>query len=346
MRKTLKKIFFVLFISLFFVTNSQAFDLENFSLPKIKVVDQNMYLGADLSPIFLTGDLSLVEPAIQEIIASNYPARAEALAKMIKILRPHVVCLQEAWIFEFLPAGISWDFKELLLDALGGDYKEVVTNESLMEINLRESLGVRIKDQDVIIAKKYLEIVGDPETIVFEDQLTLPLPAPINSVTVSRGLSTVRLKIRGAEYLIANTHLEAFHPGVRLSQAEQIIDELNGLTEPIVLAGDFNAEPGWPAYDAIIAEFDDAWPPRLIGRRNTGFTFGRDDLISNDAVFDERIDFVFTRNHRAVTLVGLTVGKSEFSKTDPVPYPPDFTSLIRLWPSDHLGLFFTLILPQ
>ena len=99
---------------------------------------------------------------------------------MVKKLGPDVLFLQEAWIFEYLPLGISWDFKELLLDALGDDYKEVVTNEYLLDIDLLTSFGVRIKDQDVIIAKKHVKIVGEPKTIIFWDQFTTPpIPDPL-----------------------------------------------------------------------------------------------------------------------------------------------------------------------
>lgn len=244
-----------------------------------------------------------------------------------------------------LSFGISWDFKTLLMNALGDDYKHVVTNEDLTDIDLLASFGVRIKDQDVIIAKKHVKIIGKPENIIFDDQLTLPIP-DIGPITVIRGLSTARLRIRRAKYLIGNTHLEAIEPVVRLSQADQVVYELSGKKEPIILAGDFNSQPGWPAYNAIVEDFDDAWPSRLIGRSDPGFTFGRDDLISNDAVFDERIDYVFTRNRHAATLLGLTVGKYKLSKTAPVLYPTDPPSYVRLWPSDHLGLFFILILPQ
>ena len=220
MGKVLKKLFLILFISLFFVSYSQAFNSKHFHIPKVKVMDQNMYLGADLSPLFgeelNPEEIEIVAgEIIAEIIASNYPARAEAFAKMIKTLRPDVVCFQEAWIFEFKPLGINWDFKELILDALGDEYKEVVTNEELLDLNL-QTFGVRIKDQDVIIAKKYVAIVGEPETTIFDAQLTLP--TAIGTVKVTRGLSTARLRIRGAEYLIGNTHLEAFHPTVRLSR--------------------------------------------------------------------------------------------------------------------------------
>jgi len=345
MEKSLKKLFFVLFISLFFVSNSQAADLEDFYLPKVKVMNQNMYLGADLSPL-LGGDLAQIPAVIGEIINSWYPARAAALARTIKKAGPDVVCLQEAWIFEYVPEEIKWNFKTLLLDALGDDYKEVVTNEGLLDVDLRQVFGVRIKDQDVIIAKKQVKI-GDTETLTFDRQLTIDIDPPIGQQTVFRGLSIARLKIRGKWYTIGNTHLEAFDyldPGVRLSQAKQVLYELSDEIEPIMLFGDINDQPdsqAYSAYDAITDEFDDAWLGRLLGRRDPGLTFGRINLIDDDQVFYERIDFGFIRNHRAITLLGVTVGKSEFSKTDPIP-----PSGVRLWPSDHLGLFFILILPQ
>jgi endonuclease/exonuclease/phosphatase family metal-dependent hydrolase len=344
MGKIVKKLFLILLIGLFFVSYSHAFGSKRF--PIVKVLDQNMYLGADLSPL-IGGDPAQMQAVIRAIIASNYPARARAMARTIKLFRPDVVCLQEAWIFEFLPEGISWNFKTLLLEALGDDYKEVVTNAGLTDVNLLPLFGVRIKDQDVILAKKNV-IIGDTDTFVFADSIVfdeLPFPPPNDSVTVYRGLSTARLKIRGKWYTVGNTHLESFHPVIRYYQAVELVDEFDGETEPIILAGDFNSDPDGPAYQVIVEEFDDAWPRRLIGRRDPGFTYGREDLISDDANFYERIDFVFTRNRRATTLVGLTVGKTAFSKTLPVPYP-DPPSIVRLWPSDHLGLFFTLILPQ
>ena len=342
MAKTLKHWLLVVGLGFVFIAQAEAFHAQKFSLSKVKLINQNMYLGTDLSPIFLTGDLSLIQSAVEEIIASNYPARAQAMAKVIKRLKPHVLCLQEAWIFEYLPAGISWNFKTLLLDALGSDYYEVVTNEELMEIDLRDMLGVRVKDQDVIIAHKTVEMIGVPQTMVFQDLFALGLPPLINEVKLARGLSMANLKIGGMEYTVANTHLEAFDPETRLSQAEEVVDEMNDAALPAILAGDFNAWPGWPAYDVIISAFDDAWPGRLIGQSDPGYTFGRDDLISDTADFNERIDFVFTRHHQVATLVGLTVGKTALSKTEPVLYPTEPPAYLRLWPSDHLGLFFIL----
>jgi endonuclease/exonuclease/phosphatase family metal-dependent hydrolase len=366
MGKALKRLFIVLFIILFFSSFPPLPDAEGFQLHNIKVLDQNMYLGADLEPLFT--DPTAVPDVLAKVIASNYPARAEAFARIIKILNPDVICLQEAFIFQLLVVqddsglvplpGYDWDFKQLLLGFLGGDYYEVVTNNRLFQIMVpiddSPVTYVRIQDQDVILAQKRVIPAGSPETIIFETLLSLPLTLPPNVTPVEteipRGLSTARLNVRGAEYLIANTHLEAYddpiYEPLRVAQAEEVVEKLSGEAEPIILAGDFNALPDGPAYEVITDEFDDAWLRRIIGRRDPGFTYGRLDLIGDDAVFDQRIDYVFTRNRYTITLAALTTGKTEFSKTVPVPYPTDPPSLVRLWPSDHLGLFFALILPQ
>jgi endonuclease/exonuclease/phosphatase family metal-dependent hydrolase len=359
MGKILRRLFIVLFIILFFSSFALLPDAEGFQLHNVKVLDQNMYLGAELEPLFT--DPSAIPFVLGEIMASNYPARAEAFARMIKLLKPDVVCLQEAFIFQILvPVGsglvplpeFDWDFKQLLLGFLGGDYYEVVTNQLFgITAPIDASTYVRIQDQDVILAQKDVIKVGMPKTFIFRTLLSLPLALPPDYFTadseIPRGLSTARLRIRGEKYLIANTHLEAYDDPVdeplRMAQAKEVVKKLNGKAKPIILAGDFNALPDGPAYNVITDEFDDAWLRRIIGRSDPGFTFGRDDLISDDAVFDERIDFVFTRNRYTITLAALTIGKTEFSKTVPVPYPTLDDPQVQLWPSDHLGLFFALI---
>ena len=357
-----KKVLLITVISLFIVSGAQAFNKEHFYIPKIKVMNQNLYLGADLTPLF-GGGLSQVEAVIGEIVASNYPARAEAHARIIKKSGAEVICLQEAWIFKLapredlgLPEGIHWDFKQLILDALGDGYKEVVTNNYLYKVDKMKAFGVYLEDQDVMIAKKRVKI-GMTEAFAFDDdrQLTLPLGPPFGPQTVYRGLSIAELKIRGKWYTVANTHLEAIDefageplPFRRL-QAEQVVDELSDEMEPILLFGDMNDQPDSPeydAYDVITEEFEDAWPGRILGRRDSGLTYGRENLIDDHQEFYETIDYGFVRNDDFITLLGITVGKTKFSKTAPVLYPTEPPSLVRLWSSDHLGLFFILILPD
>jgi endonuclease/exonuclease/phosphatase family metal-dependent hydrolase len=367
MGNIVKKVLLIMVISLFIASGAQAFNKEHFYVPKIKVLNQNMYLGADLTPLF-GGDLSKLEAVIGEIVASNYPARAEAHARIIKTSGAEVICLQEAWIFKLaprpdlgLPEGIDWDFKKLLLNALGDGYQEVVTNNHLYKVDLLNTLGVYLEDQDVMIAKKRVAKkrvkIGNTETLAFDDdrQLTLPLGPPFGPQTVYRGLSIAELKIRGKWYTIANTHLEAIDefngmplPFRRL-QAEQVVEELKLEKEPILLFGDMNDQPDNPeydAYDVITEEFEDAWPGRILGRRDSGLTYGRENLIDDDQVFYETIDYGFVRNDDFITLLGITVGKTKFSKTVPVFYPTESPPLVRLWSSDHLGLFFILILPD
>jgi hypothetical protein len=83
MGKALKRIFIVLFIILFFSSFPPLRDAEGFQLHNIKVMDQNMYLGADLEPLFK--DPGAIPDVLAQVMASNYPARAEAFARTIKI---------------------------------------------------------------------------------------------------------------------------------------------------------------------------------------------------------------------------------------------------------------------
>ena len=131
-----KKVFLILFIILISVSSAQAFGTNDFFTPPVKVLDQNMYFGADVTPLLV--DLKFIPDVLKEFIASNYPARAEAFARMIKLLEPDVVCLQQALIFQILQpddgqlvpiSAYYWDFKHLLLYSLGDDYYEVVTNK-------------------------------------------------------------------------------------------------------------------------------------------------------------------------------------------------------------------------
>lgn len=69
---------------------------------KIDVMTQNQYLGADLTSLLAT-DTPFNEELIdvlQQIAANDYPARARKLAKLIAHRLPHLVGLQEMFIFE------------------------------------------------------------------------------------------------------------------------------------------------------------------------------------------------------------------------------------------------------
>jgi hypothetical protein len=71
---------------------------------KIDVMTMNQYLGADLTPIVTAPDLptfnDAVVEALESIAANDFPARADALARLIARRSPELVGLQEVFSFE------------------------------------------------------------------------------------------------------------------------------------------------------------------------------------------------------------------------------------------------------
>ena len=121
----------------------------------LTVATYNLYLGADLTPLFsASSPQELVQRAGQiytNVIRTDFPSRAEAIAK-----------LQEVSRWETGPIGgplsPSYDFLELLLAALarhGLTYRPVATNVNFTSdpTPISTTTAARLTDRDVIIAR-------------------------------------------------------------------------------------------------------------------------------------------------------------------------------------------------
>jgi hypothetical protein len=84
-------------VLLLFCTTALAWEGRN----EIKVMTQNQYLGADLTPLLVTKDPTKFNEALililQKVAANRFHDRAQRLAAQIAKERPHVVALQEVW---------------------------------------------------------------------------------------------------------------------------------------------------------------------------------------------------------------------------------------------------------
>ena len=90
---------------------------------------------------------------------------------------------------------------------------------------------------------------------------------------------------------VYNTHLHHRTPPARLLQARHVADLLTGLTDPVVLMGDFNAPPGTAEVREISRGLVDAWEQAGHGAGHT-FSAARPRV---------RIDYVFvSRSLRVV----------------------------------------------
>jgi endonuclease/exonuclease/phosphatase family metal-dependent hydrolase len=147
----------------------------------IKVMTQNQYLGADLTPIIEAGSPGAFNAAIitalVDIGNNNLPARAEALAESISDKQPHLVALQEVYAFECEDFGNGQcslfqaafnDHLALTMQALDGQYEVAATVQNLtlppadlpipgipvfLAANSPPAFFVRVIDRDVILAR-------------------------------------------------------------------------------------------------------------------------------------------------------------------------------------------------
>lgn len=321
----------------------------------IKVMTWNVYQGAPLDPLFEPG---LALPQViqrataiwQQVLAANFPARAEEIADQIAAARPHVIGLQEVAQFFMDPDGDgpltqasdpSLDYLDLILDALetrGLEYEAAAVNLNVdAEVPIIVSLSpldlddVRLIDRDVILVREDV-LHADSQSANFGTGF----PVTVGGITIQivRGWSAVDILAEGTAFRFVNTHLETFVPAVQVAQALELLAALAGEPLPIVMAGDFNSEADGSTtstYGLVTgAGFTDAWPPQ--GR---GFTCCHAADLSNlRPALDQRIDFIFLRGNFGLGPPGLQGGV----QSNLIGDKPSDRTASGLYPSDHSGI--------
>ena len=144
---------------------------------------------------------------------------------------------------------------------------------------------------------------------------------------------------------IYNTHLEGTGAVVDVTLDESVV-EIQGVIDfindtrtgsgPVILAGDFNAEPGDPSIQTlldagfidVLAEGGDA-TCELAG--DPGCTNSAIPLNSAENNADHRIDYIFVLGGSEI---GVDVGDASLFNNE--PFTLDDGSL--LWASDHIGV--------
>lgn len=119
-------------------------------ISKVRVMTQNQYLGADLTPIVAAEEAAefnaAVITALSQVAANNYPERVQSLAATIAERSPHLVGLQEMFAFGCEPVSFTMPdpcglfgpaFNDHLaatvaaLQGMGADYRAVATVKNL-----------------------------------------------------------------------------------------------------------------------------------------------------------------------------------------------------------------------
>jgi endonuclease/exonuclease/phosphatase family metal-dependent hydrolase len=140
----------------------------------------------------------------------------------------------------------------------------------------------------------------------------------------------VDVTLRGETFRFVNTHLEAYAPGVRTLQAQELAAAvLADSPARVILVGDLNSLPGTEGHAVLLsAGFGDVWTELDLG--DPGFTSPYPELLSDPTLeLTERIDYVLVRGPVA-SLAAAVVGADAADRVD------------GLWPTDHAGVVATL----
>lgn len=337
----------------------------------VNVMTRNIYLGADLAPAIESDTLEELVTAsgviFRQVLANDFPTRAEGLADEILTTKPDLVGLQEVALWQttpITPAGtaLTLDYLDLLLDELnegkGKDgkgkpqYRVVVVQEEFgteapADVNGVENDGPggeladaevigKLTMRDVILARQGAGVqIWNEQGGNFNTLLQLEIAG--QPVAVKRGWTATDAKVRGSHaFRFVNTHLEAFHPLIREAQAKELVAPGGPATSdlPVVLVGDINSDD-----DTVFGADRLAYLALLEAGMVSRSTNDPLSCCLNSALlevgkggsvadFDHQVDHVLTRDPEQVTLV-----RSEVTGLFPVN---------NFWNSDHAGVFSAL----
>ncbi len=322
----------------------------------LTVYQANAFIGGEIEKA-LTVDpskpaevLKTVTEIYMEVLASDPPKHMTGLADEIVSARPDLVSLEEVYTIEKAPAtdqgapgdfAVVFDYLQLLTDTLaakGVHYKvAVVSTESDVVLPMLDpqtgnlAFGRAIDHEAILVRTDlppgYLK-VANPQSGRFSTYLQVPGAG----ISVYRGWCSVDVFTRGERFRYICAHLEEETvPPIQMAQALELLGGPAKTPMPVLIAGDFNADPlhrtGTTTYDAFIAAgFSDAWLALNPNDPAGGLTWGHDPFLADPATpFIWRLDLVFSRG-------GI------FAPVESEVLDPLLGSTPPLWPSDHAAL--------
>ena len=216
----------------------------------LKVMTYNVYVGSSAEPALETTNLFQIPMVVGElygnVIASDFRARAAAIAAIVKESHPHVIGLQEIELIRRQDPGdfltnrepnaeeVDLDYLEILMNALhaeGLDYQVAAKVQNLdLEMPMLTAgkvTDVRLTDFDVILTRGDV-VVSRPTAANY----AAGLPIAQLGLEVARGYVAIDATIDDVTYRIVNTHLESVDPGPRVAQAQELVDALGGRGAP------------------------------------------------------------------------------------------------------------------
>jgi Endonuclease/Exonuclease/phosphatase family len=328
----------------------------------------NIFQGSELSHSLEAQTLSQLGPAVaadyENVIRSNIPARARALAAEIASHRPAVVGLQEAVLWRTAPAGTapvaipgtathaSYDFVKLLVRALaarGMHYRApaIINNLDIQatgDFPNGKKMDVRYTDRVAILVRRGVSIsnVQDHNYVTHDAVKVVGVPLPVPD-----GWASVDAKVGGRQFRFITTHLDGLNDSqastIRAAEAAEILNGPAKTSLPVIFTCDCNSTPGTQTYSELTAAgLQDNWARIHHGLAGLTCCHRSSPTDPETDVADphrnqgivERLDYIFSRSPFATS--GITrLGTNPADRTRTKP---------RLWPSDHFGLVAELLL--
>jgi hypothetical protein len=335
----------------------------------ITVMTQNVYVGADVDAILAVQDPNQIPVVValtfQQLLSTGFFERAATVAEQIARTRPHLIGLQEISLIrvqfpgdalsaEPTPAeDVLFDYLEILLQALKARQLHYRVVGKIKNADVEPPMlvspaplvptdvftDVRLTDFDVVLARGDVQIF---KKSIVEKNYSVALEIPDLGIAIPRGYVAVDARIKHRTYRFVNTHLEPAAPGVRLAQAQELLEALADEKKPVIVVGDLNTPaPSGETYEEFVSKgFVDVWTRNLKEGEGEGFTFQHDfDLRNTGIKLKQRIDLIFVRNLlQGETLLGPVLAKvwgDELSERTPS----------GLWPSDHAGVIARMRIP-
>ena len=325
------------------------------------VMSRNLDTGSDYNLVLRATNSTELVLAVgatyNEIVASNIPERADAIAAEIQQQQPDLVALQEVTTLLHGPLGgpattVDADQLQALTAALesrGLHYGIVALQENsnlefpALDLS-RGWFDAAIVDRDVVLARTDLPISEFKIEQVTKEHFTNILRFTMleTTVEVPRGWIAVDVKLRGKPYRLVDTHLESINYEIQALQTEELVTGPTMVDVPVILAGDINSDASGSdpvlsaSYQILVsAGFQDFWP--IQHPYDPGFTnplHGEDPYTPVETPY-QRIDVILVKQGgkgiapRNIFLVGNALSDR---------------TVHELWPSDHAGVVEALTL--
>lgn len=132
-----------------------------------------------------------------------------------------------------------------------------------------------------------------------------------------RGYIRIEASVEGRQFAFLTTHLDYQHEDGRRFETKQLLEALAPTPEPLIVVGDFNAEPNDGAYKLMLTRFTDAWAQQSAGSFDAGNTYPADKPA-------KRIDYIFCAKQSDVRVRDVRVVETLASDHRPVVADLDF----------------------